>query len=531
MKFLARKSTPPAVTKKVPRIAAVTAMALSAAVILAGCVSVPDNETPGASASTTSSVTVGQSVDPTTMDPMQQRETTTQNVLQHIYSRLIQRNVDDPKKFDGVLAKSWKIVDDTTYEFVLRDDVTFSDGSTLDANDVKYSVDYLLGKVTGDPALASSSFVGLEGAEVVDDNTVRFNMSAPTPLFMAELELLYIIPDGSVDEKKDALASTPIGSGPYTLEKWDRNIQVVLKARDDYFEGKPAIDTVVFQTIADASARLAGLKAGDIDIITNLTPDSIDEVNASDNAAVEKTPSARVASIWLNTLIDGPLQSAKVRLALNHAIDVQTIIDTVMGGYGSRVATMIPEYFAGYDPANKPLAYDPELAKKLLAEAGYAKGFSMEMMLPAGRYPFAEQVSQAIQSYLKDVGVDVKLDIVEFGVFADATNSGNVPESYYGAWGNAAFNPIDEYLPIVHTGDSGYSLFSDASVDKLIDEASETIDQDKQDALISQIEKKMLEEAPFIYLYAQVDLYGVSNRINWKPQMSETINLYNASIK
>ena len=531
MKFVTKSSTAAAARKKVPRLAAAAAMAVSAAVILAGCISVPESDTLGASAPTTGSVTVGQSVDPTTMDPMQQRETTTQNVLQHIYSNLVRRNVEDPKKFDGVVAKSWKIVDDTTYEFTLRDDVTFSDGSVLDANDVKYSVDYILGDVTGDPSLSSSSFVGLAGAEVVDDLTVRFNMSAPTPLFMSELTLLFIIPDGSVDDNKDALASTPIGSGPFTLEKWDRNNQVVLKSRDDYFEGAPAIDTVVFQTIADDAARIAGLKAGDIDIITNLAPDSIDEVNASKNAAVKKNPSARVASIWLNTLVDGPLQNAKVRVALNHAVDVQTIIDTVMGGYGTRVATMIPDYFAGYDPANKPLAYDPELAKKMLAEAGYAKGFSIEMMLPAGRYPFAEQVSQAIQSYLKEVGVDVKLNIVEFGVFADATNSGNVPESYYAAWGNSAFNPIDEYLPIVRTGDSGYSLFSDASVDALIDEASETVDQDKQDALISQIEKKMLEQAPFIYLYAQVDLYGVSNRINWEPKMDESIDMYTASVK
>ena len=208
----------------------------------------------------------------------------------------------------------------------------------------------------------------------------------------------------------------------------------------------------------------------------------------------------------------------------------KTIIDTVMGGYGTRVATMIPDYFTGYDSSNEPLDYDPGLARRLLAEAGYADGFAMEMMVPAGRYPFAEQVTQAIQSYLADVGVDLQLNVVEFGVFADATNSGNVPDSYYAAYGNATFNPILEYQIAVRTGDSGYALFSDPAIDALIDDAATTTEQDAQDALISQVEQAMLEEAPFVYLFAQVDIYGVAQRVDWSPRSDESVYLYDASL-
>jgi peptide/nickel transport system substrate-binding protein len=191
---------------------------------------------------------------------------------------------------------------------------------------------------------------------------------------------------------------------------------------------------------------------------------------------------------------------------------------------------MIPDYFTGYDSSNEPLAYDPDLAKQLLARAGYADGFSMEMMVPAGRYPFAEQVSQAIQSYLGKVGIDLKLNIVEFGVFADATNSGNVPDAYYAAYGNSTFNPILEFQIAVRSGTTGYALFSDPTVDALIDQAATTTDQAAQDKLISQIEESMLNEAPFLFLYAQVDLYGVSNRVEWSPRSDESVYLYDASL-
>lgn len=499
---------------------------LSAALLLSAC-------SGGSSASNTVStpVTIAQGVDPTTMNPVQQRETSTANVLRHIYDPLIARSSEDPSKYESVLATSWKQVDPTTYEFALAEGVTFSDGSSFDAADVKYTVEALLGTTTGKPSLLASNFKGLKGAEVVDDRTVRFIMSAPSPLFMPRLPGLFMIPEGSLGADGTALDSTPIGTGPYTLKAWDRNSQVVLEGRPDYFRGAAKIPSVTFRTIADNSARLAGLSSGDIDLVTNLAPDSVPEVEGAGTAAVKQSPSARVATIWLNTRIEGPLQNRDVRLAMNHAVDLDTIIKTVMGGYGSRVATFTPDYFVGYDEANKPLKYDPELAKKLLAEAGYADGFSMEMMVPAGRYPFAEQVSQAIQSNLAAVGINVKLNIVEFGVFADATNSGNVPESYYAAYGNSTFNPIAEYLLAARTGKSGYSLYSDPSLDALIDQAAVTVDQTQQDALITQVEKKLLEDAPFLYLYAQVDLYGVSDRLVWEPSTDESVYMYDAETK
>ncbi|WP_432563600.1 ABC transporter substrate-binding protein [Kineococcus sp. SYSU DK003] len=519
---------------ELPRPRRRTVLAATAAAglpVLASCSYGPvDDGEVSAASGETGTVTIAQGVDPTTMDPLQQRETSTANVLQHLYDPLVRRNREDPTVYEPALAEEWTQVDDTTWEFGLRQGVTFSDGTPFTAAAVKYTVDYLIGEITGDPALLSANFASLSGAEVVDDFTVRLTTSSPAPLLMPRLPGLFIVKEGAVDSDPEALAGNPIGTGPYTLEAWDRNAQVVLRAREDHFGTTPAISTVVFQTVPDAAARIAGLNAGSLDIVTNLAPDNASEVEAAGTAALAKVPSARIASVWLDTLTAGPLADPRVRLALNHAVDVQTIIDTVMGGYGTRVATFIPDYFTGHDSANEPLAYDPARARELLQQAGHGDGFDMQMMVPSGRYPFAEQVAQAIQSYVGDVGVRLSLEVVDFGVFSDATNSGNVPDSYFAAYGNSTFNPLAHFQLAVRTGDSGYALFSDPAVDDLIDEASRTTDQDAQDALVSQVEAELLEQAPFIFLYAQVDLYGVAKRVEWKPSTDESVYMIDARI-
>lgn len=380
-----------------------------------------------------SEVVIAQGVDPTTMDPLQQRETTTVNVLQHFYDPLLRRNAEDTTTFDPVLAESWEMVDETTLRLNLRGDAVFADGEPFDAADVKYTVDYLLGELPGmDPALAQFQFEPLTGAEVVDEHTVEITTAEPDPLLLDRLTSLFMVPEGAVDDDPDALAAEPNGTGAYRMVQWDRNSQVVMEARDDYFLGAPEINSVIFKTIADGASRLAGLQSGDIDVITNVPADNVAEVDAADGVATKTVPSTRVASIWLNTLESEPMQDARVRQALNHAVDVDTIIEQVMSGYGQRVATIVPENFTNYDPDIQPLEFDPDKAQQLLAEAGYPDGFTMELLLPQGRYPFAEEVSQAIQSYLADVGVTAKLRTVEFGVFAEITQQRTIEDSFSG---------------------------------------------------------------------------------------------------
>ena len=507
---------------------------LAAAALLAGCGS---DDGPGADGAPVSGAdgqgeaTVVQGVDPTTMDPLQQRETTTVNVLQHFYDALIERDTEDPTKFRPMLAKSWERVDDTTLRLELETGAKFSDGSTFDAMDVEYTFDYLLGELPGmDPAIASYQFETVKDAKAIDADTVEVTTKDPDPLLFHRLAALLIVPEGAVDDDPDALASDPVGTGAYELVEWRRNDRVVMKARPDYFREAPAIADVVFRTMPEASSRLAALQAGQVDIITNVPADNAVEVEGSGSAVVKSVESSRIASVWLNMIESPELKKPEVRVALNHAVDVDTIIEQVMSGYGVRVATIVPPYFTNYDSTIEPIPYDPARARELLAQAGYPDGLRLELMVPQGRYPFASEVTQAIASYLGEVGVEVKVNTVDFGVFAEATQARKIPDGFFGAWGEEFFNPIDELNVAVITGDKGFSWYSNPEIDRLTEEAGRTLDAQKQQDLVSQIQELMLQDPPFIFLFAYEDLYGVSNRLAWEPRRDESIYMYEAKL-
>jgi peptide/nickel transport system substrate-binding protein len=483
-------------------------------------------------AATADTVVVAQSVDPTTMDPQNQRETTTFNVLVHLYDPLIQRDPKNAKKFDGVLATSWRQVKPTDYRFVLRKGVKYDDGSAFDANNVKYNIDRIMGKLPGEktPPLAAFQYTSITGVRVINPTTVDILTKSPDPLLLARLSALLLVPTDSVTKDPNALASKPDGTGPYTLVSWDRNNQVVLKAKPDYYLGKPKITNVIIKDMPDDASRLAAIESGAVDVISNLPPDNASQVTAA-GAKVESVPSARITSIWLNTLDSKPLKSVKVRQALNYAVDVNTIIKKVMSRYALRTATIVPPYFAGYSKSVKPYRYDPKEAKLLLKKAGYPHGFSMKLMVPAGRYLLGEQIAQAVVGYLNAVGVKAKADIVEFGVFAKATQTRKIPDAFFAGWGENFFSPIDEAQVAVQCGTKGFSWYCNKRVDKLINQAATTVNQKKQDAIILKFQKAIRADPPFIYLFAYKDLYGVSKRLNWTPRTDETIDMYEASLK
>ena len=268
---------------RIHHLAALAALALLAAALAQGAVA--RTTTAGAQADT---VVIAQGVDPTTMDPHQQRETTTVNVLRHIYDPLVARNAKDPTTFDGILARSWKRIGGKTVRFVLRRGITFSNGAPFDAATVKYNLDRVLGKLPKTkPALLAYQFGTVRTARVVNRYTVDIVTKQPDPLILSRMESLMIIPNHSVDADKDALASKPIGTGPYTLVRWDRNNEVVLKARNDYFRGRPKIQNVVFKTMPDAASRLAAIQSGDVDVITNVPPDNVADVRSGGRATVK----------------------------------------------------------------------------------------------------------------------------------------------------------------------------------------------------------------------------------------------------
>jgi peptide/nickel transport system substrate-binding protein len=486
---------------------------------------------PGAAPAPSRAVVL-QSSDPTSLDPHNHRETPTGNVNRHLYDPLLFRDPRTPTRFVPVLANTWYQINETTVEFTLKPGVRFANGEPFNAEAVKFNLDRVLGRTREKLPLNAYAFTTVRGAEVVDDLTVRIITKAPDPVLLSRLASLYMVPPKLTREQgRDGLQKNPAGTGPYVLKSFVPNDRLVLEAKPNYHMGRPRIDEVIFRGIAEAATRNAELRAGNADVIVNVPPDSIEEINSSGKAMAKSTPSTRVAIFFLNTLDYPQLKDRRVRQALNYAVDVDSIVKHVMRDYGLRVPTIVAPYFAGYNPNIKPYAYDVERAKRLLAEAGYANGFDMEILVPQGRYLLGVEAAQAVAGYLNKVGIRTRLNVVEFGVFARQTQERKIKESMYAAWGNSYFNPLDAYKALVVTGNDAFSWYSNKQVDELWQKAASTADMRRHTQYLQQMEELIYQDPPFIFLFAQKDLYGVSNRLNWVPRQDEIIYMFEAAVK
>lgn len=485
----------------------------------------------------TGTVTVAQPSDPTNMDPALARDIPTRNVLRHLYDPLVERRTIVSKKrvptivFRPILALKWKRVGLTTWRFTLRRGVRFAGGQPFDAATVKYNVDRILGRVPGtQPGLATiNSLTTLSDARVVSRYVVDIVTSAPDPVLLGRMTSFFMIPKGAVDSAANALSSNPNGTGAYRLVTWDRNNQVVLQANTRYFLGAPRIARVIFRTMPDAAARLAAIKSGDVDVVTNIPPDNVAEVNRSGRAKVAAVPSVRTANIWLDTLTNPQLKNKDVRLALNYAVDVNAIIKQVLRGYAIRTAAAVPPYFTGYNPKVKPYPYNVAKAKQLLASAGYPNGFSMDMMVPIN---FGVDVPQAIAGYLAQVGVKVNIRTMDFVRFAQLTqNEHKIFDTLYASLNTPLFDPQPFMELAVLSGTKGLSWYNNPRADALIRAAGRTLNDKVRAKILGQLQATIHADPPFIFLFAYKQLFGVSNRLAWKPRKDELIYMYTASIK
>src|SRR5581483_5417620 len=223
------------------------------------------------------------------------------------------------------------------------------------------------------------------------------------------------------------------------------------------------------------------------------------------------------------------LGKVQVRQAINYAVDVNTIIKQVLGGYAVRTATLVPSFFTGYDAAVKPYPYNPTRAKQLLAQAGYANGFTMRMMAPTN---FGLDVPQAIAVYRGAVGIKVNIEPMDFPSFVRATQNGHkLDDSCYASLTNPLFDPGPELDTLVRSGSTALSWYANATMDSLLTAANRTVVSKVRNKILARIQNLMHDEATHLFLYNLKNIYGVSKRLNWNPRRDELIYMYDASLK
>jgi peptide/nickel transport system substrate-binding protein len=284
-------------------------------------------------------VVIGLGAEPRTMLAVTIVDWTTNNMLEHIYDRLLDR---DPKTFKPrpMLATGWKIVDDTTWEFALRPGVTFHNGEPFTAHAVKATIDYALDPATRSHFSAAAYWGLVREVQVVDDHTVRFVTKQPWPNLIdsASLTNALIMPAKALRELgPQRLGQHPIGTGPFKFVEWKRDERLVLERNPDYWQGPADVSRVTFRFIPEFSSRMAALLSGEIDIMKDVPPHAVDAVDRSGRARVRATVSSRINYLALVTLKPGPMQDARVRRAMNHAVDVDELITQVLKGRATRM--------------------------------------------------------------------------------------------------------------------------------------------------------------------------------------------------
>ncbi len=474
-------------------------------------------------------VVVMQSADAATLDPTMNRETSTFNALLHIFDALLSKNADGT--YGPALATNWTVTDETVWDLTLRDDVIFHDGSRLTAEDVVFTIERILDEATESPIAGGFSFI--EGAEATGEHALRVTTSAPTPLAEHYFsELLIISRDAFELLGADDFARVPIGTGPYRVVEWQRDVALKLEAFEGHWRGPAAISDLEIRPVPEASTRVAALQTGEADLIVQVPPTLAPVLEAASGVTVAGVPGARSIYIGFNvTGGNAALQDANVRRALNLAVDVDAIIEGVLAGRAEPTTGFLASMDFGYVDTFSPYPYDPDAARALLAEAGYAEGeLSLDLHSPNGRYVGDANVAQAVAEQLEQVGIDVNLEIREYGAYVGDLFSGNAPDLYLIGWGNAPLDADFINYPLLRTGEL-LAYYSSDELDAALDAGRSTVDRDERLAAYTTAAAHIDANAPALFLYKQQDLYGLSDRLDWTPRTDERVWLYDATIE
>ncbi len=484
-------------------------------------------------------VRVGFSQDALTLDPANHRNRETQTIIRNIHDGLLTR--DPSMKIVPELAESWRAVDPKTYEFHIRSGVTFHSGDAMTAEDIAFTVNRLVKtNAMGGQTSPRKSLLGpVTEAVVVDDRTVRMVLSEPWPILGAMLPFQEVVNRRQVERVgQEGMQTRPDGCGPFRLAEWRRGEAVIMERFAGYYGGSPDIpptgpahvDRVIFRVIPENSARVAALLAGEVDIINELPPSAMRQVEASQTVRVAKVNGTRTFFVSLNTA-KAPFSDVRVRRALNHALDKSAIISRILGNTATPLrGVMSPDAF-GFNADLPEYAHDVARAKALLSEAGVAEGTEFVIDTTAA----FKEIAEAIAALVSRTGLRVRAQIWEGAVLNPMWQN---PERrrerdmYLTSWGNGALDPSDIMVPTLRTGGRGNSAgYSNAEVDRLLDAAETEADQAKRAEMYQRAQAVVTEQAPWIFLWLPQDLYGVSRRIaGWEPQADSRINLHRVRI-
>lgn len=468
-------------------------------------------------------LTIAQGTDAVTMDPHNTTQMTAMQPFNFVYDKLINR--DKEMKLIPELAESWKSVDELTWELKLRKGVKFHNGEDFDSAAVKFTLDRV--RVPG-ATQVSSGFTTIDDVKTPDPLTVLIVTKKPDPLLPARLAAwgAQMLPPGYFKEVGvEGLARKAVGTGPYRFGEWRKDDSLSFVANTGYWGAAPKFAKVVFRPIKDELARMSALTAGEVDIAVNIPVDFADKINSGGSTYLVQTL-ANATDVFLMGS-DAPLKDARVRLALNLAIDRQKLSTALFRGFAKPISQAAAPTDFGYNPSIPPYPYDPERAKKLLAEAGYEKGFSVEVQSSTGYIIGDALVVEAVVEMLKGIGVEAKPKFLEIARRAEMLGKRTITGLLLANPGSTTFDADGIVWRLLHPDAIGGAYWPTGQKDtdffKLMETARYTIDQPKRQELYYKAAETLHNDPPWLYLWQEFALYGVSCKVAFQARIDTMI--------
>lgn len=506
----------------------------------------------GAGVASAQNMSVGVSADVTSIDPHYHLYSPNQNIADHVFGRLIERN-DKLRMLPG-LALSWAAIDELTWEFKLRPGVKFHDGSPFTAEDVAFSIQRVP-NIKDSPGGFSVYTKEIAEVQVVDPLTVRFKTARPYPLLPNDMAVVHIL------SKKNATGANSsdfnsgkaaIGTGPYKLAKYSRGDRVELTRNEDYWGKKPFAKNLTFKILTNDAARVAALLSNDIQMMDAVPVADLKRLSNSPELAVVQAASTRLVFLYLDVARDqspfvtdrdgkplpgNPLKDVRVREAISRLIDREMIRSRVMEGASRPAAQPMIPGLVGYSEALKVTGPDVEGAKKLLAEAGLPNGFGITLHGTNNRYVQDDQILQTLAQMLGRGGISVKVEAQPAAVFFPRNNRGDYSVSMSGWVPDTAeaSSPLRALLA-TRNKDKGLGAFnsggySNPKVDALLDKAMATLGDAERDKLLQQATELAMRDFAIIPLHHQVNVWGTRKNVRLAGRAEERTYAFDAIVQ
>ena len=467
-------------------------------------------------------ITIAIGSEPTSLDPMLVDDGGERAINDNIYETLLSRDAAGELQ-PGLATGLPTQIDDTTWEFKLREGVKFHDGTAFTADAVVASVERMVGLIAAESTDNDGFFGTLTGATKVDDLTVQITTDGPDGVLPARMYWLKIVAPSAKDVAD--LSEAANGTGPYKFVSRETGVNVKLTANEDYWGGAPSIKDVTFEFVSEGGTRLAGLKSGKYDLITNLPPQDVDQAPASAAVQGQEHP------VLILDADEGITADPKVRLALNLAVDKEAIAEQVYGGFAAPDAgQLLSPSILGFNKDISAYPYDPAQAKTLLEEAGVAGSTITLVGESSGRWLNDKELVEAVAGYWTEAGLVVDLQTPEFGAYLDVLfDRENRADAIFVSSSNDILDPSRQLATYYAAGGIGSSN-SNADLAALIDSGRAELDQAKRQEIYAEAVKIAYDEAYFVWLVNNKDLYGMSERLTWTPRVDSKLLIKEMSL-